>query len=104
MPLVKVHCAISRQRTGKTYYKLHKWLDSGKGVNHRKENHFCTIALKNHVFKEYGGHEAVSEWLFHIALDNLSTHHKHCRNHLSKPTNSHKFDFSESDYVEYKPD
>lgn len=76
MPNQRTHRAISKIRTNKTYEELHKWIDDNneeRGVNHRNKNHAYTDELKNFVSNKFGGSEAVSEWLFHIALDNLDT-------------------------------
>ena len=76
MPSGKHHQAISKERTGKTFAKLHNWIDDNKddkSVNHRSKNHYYTKELRQYVYNTFGGNEAVSEWLFHIALDNLDT-------------------------------
>ncbi len=73
MPSNNVHCAISKKRTGKTYKELHQWIDNNiddRSVNHRSKNHYYSEELREFVYVNFGGNEAVSEWLFHIALDN----------------------------------
>lgn len=82
MPSLKIHCAISRERTGQDFKELHEWIDvpyKKLGVNHRTERHAYTIKDENAI-KEYWnskgnglGEKAVVEWLFHIAIDNLET-------------------------------
>jgi len=106
MPSLKIHCAISKKRTGKKYEELHKWIDDNKehkSVNHRTKNHHYTTKIKNYVSKEFGkdnGPEAVSEWLFHIALDNLSTCFKNDSKYLKNERNFYKIGF-EGGYVHY---
>jgi len=81
MPIIRVHCAISKKRTGKNYEELHNWIDhSGKkeGVDHRTENHAFNTTDRDHILKEWG-QEGVVEWLFHIAVDNLYTAFKESR-------------------------
>jgi len=101
MPAVKTHEAISHQRTGKIYAELHKWIDEFKGVNHREKRHYYTKTYRDFIFKNFGGHEAVSEWLFHIALDNLNTSIKNDKIHNLSNTNFHKFGFEENGYIHY---
>ena len=76
MPGVDVHCAISKERTGKEFRELHEWMDAPQkelGVNHRIERHTLNDVYLNFVEKEFGGEKAIVEWLFHIAIDNLET-------------------------------
>ncbi len=103
MPSVKIHCAISKKRTDKKYKELHEWIDDNmehKSVNHRTKNHHYTTKLKNYVSKTFGGAEAVSEWLFHIALDNLSTCFKNDSKYLNNERNFYKIGFK-GRYVYY---
>jgi len=75
MPSVKIHCAISKKRTGNSFSKLHKWIDEPvkiKGVNHREERHYWNEKDRSFILKEFKK-KAVVEWLFHIAIDNLDT-------------------------------
>ena len=105
MPYNKVHCAISKQRTGKSYYKLHKWIDNNKeerGVNHRSKNHFYTKEIRQDVFDRFGGDEAVSEWLFHIALDNLDTSVTNDWKNNVADSNVHIFGFNVNGYIYYE--
>ena len=42
MPSNRVHCAISRERTGFDFKELHQWIDKdekGLGVDHRLNRH-----------------------------------------------------------------
>lgn len=83
MPSGKVHCAISKKRTGFDFADLHHWIDEDNddlGVDHRKKRHSFNRAdakqIKDYWDKTKGngwGEKAVVEWLFHIALDNLDT-------------------------------
>lgn len=83
MPILRVHCAISRKRTGFNFKKLHEWIDSPHkemGVSHRIERHSYNLEeekkIKDYWNKKKGegwGQKAVVEWLFHIATDNLKT-------------------------------
>ena len=75
MPSLWVHCAISRERTGDNYKELHEWIDAPhkeKGINHRTERHSFNLKERNFIKKTWGD-KAVTEWLFHIAIDNLET-------------------------------
>ena len=104
MPSGKVHNAISRIRTDKDYSKLHRWMDEdeeNRGVNHRIKNHYYSEELRQYVHKNFGGDEAVSEWLFHIALDNLETSIKNDRMHGLADTNLHKFGFCKDGFIYY---
>jgi len=79
MPKWKIHFVLSRKRTkGNSYEKLHKWIDKNyevdKDVNHRNNGrHIYTEENRKFIYLNFGGDEAVSEWLFHIAIDNLNT-------------------------------
>lgn len=78
MPNLKVHCDISKRRTGKTYEELHKWMDQASESlkhNHRLERHFFISEYKDFIEEKWGA-KAVVEWLFHIAIDNLETANK----------------------------
>ena len=104
MPKRSVHEAISKIRTEKKYSELHSWLDEGvedEGVNHRSKNHFYTEEIRKFVFEKFGGAEAVSEWLLHIALDNLDTATKN--DHLNKlsSSNFYKFGFGDDGFIYY---
>ena len=99
MPSLRIHCAISKKRTGKTYEELHRWIDEKKGINHRNHNHFFTLKLRNYVFENFGGKEAISEWLFHIALDNLDTYMNNEWNHIGNKFNQIKFGFEENGFI-----
>lgn len=98
MPKHSVHCAISRERTGKSYCELHRWIDNNKderSVDHRNKNHYYTRELRDFVFKNFGGAQAISEWLFHIALDNLDTYMITLWNYEKERINFVKFGFRE---------
>lgn len=83
MPSLKVHCAVSRERTGFNFKKLHEWIDEPYkklGFNHRTERHAYNTQEEKQIRdywdkeKDPGwGEKAVVEWLFHIAIDNLET-------------------------------
>lgn len=85
MPNLSAHCAISKQRTGFSFAELHEWIDNppearSLGVDHRIERHAYKIkdmnTLKDMWERKKGsgwGEKAVIEWLFHIAIDNIST-------------------------------
>jgi len=107
MPSGKVHRAISKKRTGKYYEKLHQWIDDNKenpGVDHRNKNHYYTKELRQYVYTNFGGNEAVSEWLFHIALDNLDTSVTNDWMHDISASNFHKFGFQVDGFIHYEED
>ena len=107
MPKNKIHCAISIKRTGKSYENLHKWIDDNKDdttVNHRSEKHFYTDELRKHISENFGGPEAVSEWLFHIALDNLDTSVTNDWNWAENDGNFFKLGFEEDGFIHYEED
>ncbi len=107
MPNWKTHFAMSKIRTGKSFENLHKWIDENKedrGINHRSEKHYYTNDLKNYVSITFGGAEAVSEWLFHIALDNLDTSVSNDWNFANKDRNFYKFGFCNDGYIFYSED
>ena len=102
MPKNQVHCAISMKRTGKYYKKLHKWIDEGsdeRGVDHRSERHHYSNELRKEVEQKFGGKEAVSEWLFHIALDNLDTYIINEWEHVGNTNNFFEFGFKENGFI-----
>jgi hypothetical protein len=105
MPSNRQHSAFSYHRTGKSYSDLHSWIDrddTGLGCNHRKKKHCWTENYEDYVYENFGGDEAVSEWLLHIALDNLSTAWKLGRKTSKKHHNFFMFGFEkESNYVFY---
>lgn len=83
MPSLRVHCAVSKDRTGFNFEELHKWIDAPAkdlGVNHRVERHADNSSdrakIKEFWDREKGegwGDKAIIEWLFHISIDNLET-------------------------------
>lgn len=108
MPRGETHRAISRKRTGKDFAELHRWMDKDEkgllGVNHRSKNHYYTDELRDYVFKTFGGAEAVSEWLFHIALDNLDTSVNNDWNYNGCDVNFYKFGFAENGFIYHEED
>lgn len=102
MPSLWTHCAISKKRTGKDYKELHKWIDGAKGIDHRQVNHFYTTKLKNIVSENFDGAEAVGEWLFHVALDNLATSIKNDKKNLKKKDNLFKFGFEDNGFIHFE--
>ncbi len=83
-----MHCAISKKRTGIDFRELHQWIDSPSkeyGVNHRIKRHAYNKTDEEQIrnyweCKRKGlGEKAVVEWLFHIAVDNLSTAFKRAK-------------------------
>jgi hypothetical protein len=102
MPKNQVHCAISKKRTGKDYKELHEWIDEGhneRGVDHRAKRHYYTAELRKEVENRFGGKEAVSEWLFHIALDNLDTYIINEWGYVGNGYNFFKFGFEENGFI-----
>ena len=52
MPNLKVHCAISKQRTGFEFEDLHRWIDAHQevlGVDHRIERHAFNVDESNYI-------------------------------------------------------
>lgn len=99
MPKGSIHRAISKKRTGEEYAELHAWTDQKRGVNHRKVNHYYTTKLREYVYDNFGGSEAVSEWLFHIALDNLDTYISNEWHQQEADWNFIKFGFTEDGFI-----
>ncbi len=82
LPNLRIHCAISKQRTGYAFKELHEWIDSSSeklGSDHRIERHAYTekdraaIRKWNRKKGSGWGNKAIVEWLFHIAVDNINT-------------------------------
>jgi len=83
MPSLKIHCAISKERTDFDFKELHQWIDKPQkelGYNHRTKRHSYNTKEEKEIEdfwnKKRGngwGKKAVVEWLFHIAVDNLET-------------------------------
>jgi len=83
MPNLATHCAISHKRTRFGFEELHKWIDSPAadlGYDHRIERHAYNRAEEKQILEYWDrkkgrgwGEKAVVEWLFHIAIDNIST-------------------------------
>lgn len=98
MPNHRAHCAISYQRTKFDFAELHQWIDNPPlakvlGPDHRIERHAYTINdtkyIRDYWEKKKGvgwGDKAVIEWLFHIAIDNISTAFKMSQKHYGDYT------------------
>ena len=111
MPTAKIHCAISKKRTGRTFEILHKWIDvptKKLGVNHRKKRHHYNEVDKQRIKNFWDsqgdglGEKAVIEWLFHIAIDNLDTAFRMSRKSFSygdKTYNFMEFGLGNSGYI-----
>lgn len=116
MPPLKIHCAISKKRTGSDFAELHKWIDEPArtfGADHRIERHYYSEKYKNYIKKYWDskgeglGEKAVIEWLFHIAIDNLYTAFSMSRKSFSyghKTYNFMQFGLSKSGYIHCKFD
>jgi hypothetical protein len=88
MPSLRVHCAVSRERTGFDFKELHEWIDALSkelGMNHRTERHAYNLEEEKKIAEFWNkkgegmGEKAVVEWLFHIALDNIETAFKRAK-------------------------
>ncbi len=111
MPNLKTHCAISQKRTRFDFEELHEWIDEPTrrlGVNHRMKRHYYNENDKNYIKRYWEskgeglGEKAVIEWLFHIALDNLSTAFKMSKKQFSYGNmtyNLKHFGLSKSGYI-----
>ena len=98
MPNHQEHCMVSIQRTGFDFAELHQWIDhhpkaKNLGSDHRIERHAYTNkdrdTIKKYWDKKKGagwGDKAVIEWLFHIAIDNISTAFKLSKSHYRENT------------------
>lgn len=104
MPSLKVHCAISNERTkgANDYRELHQWMDEPAkkfGRNHRLERHTLNDQDKAFVERTWGK-RAVVEWLFHIAIDNIDTAFKISRGVYGESTyNVMKFGLFNNGYI-----
>ncbi|MCK5023531.1 MAG: hypothetical protein KAS04_05135 [Candidatus Aenigmarchaeota archaeon] len=112
MPGLRIHCRISKDRTGCNFKDLHEWIDEPRkrmGVNHRKERHSYNLKDENKIRKFWEskskgmGNKAVVEWLFHIAIDNLWTAFKRAdKVQDEKKLNFFKFGLSDnSRFIHY---
>ena len=111
MPSFKQHCAISRDRNrGFDFAELHKWIDAPRatmGMDHRLERHALNTKDMNFIRSYWNGKKgpgwgdkAVVEWLFHIALDNLSTAFKQShRVYGDRTYNYLAFGFAENNFI-----
>lgn len=73
MPSLDIHCKSSKERTGKSYRDLHKWMDEGVKFlekDRRFERH-CTSYIP--YVKETWGKEGIIEFLQHIIDDYENT-------------------------------
>ena len=98
MPDLKTHCAISKKRTKFSFEELHRWTDNPSrtknlGPDHRIERHAYTIKDEKYIRDFWArkkgdgwGEKAVIEWLFHIAIDNISTAFKLSKTHYGDYT------------------
>ena len=108
MPKWKIHFALSSKRTDRnSYEKLHKCIDkddeNDKDVNHRNNGrHIYTEENRKFIHLNFGGDEAVSEWLFHIALDNLDTSVTNDWMRKVSDNNFHKFGFQDDGFIHYE--
>ncbi len=85
MPNFKAHCTINRQRTGFDFAELHQWIDNSPEARFLGSDHRVVRHAYNREDMEYirqfwdqkmgagWGDKAIVEWLFHVAVDNLST-------------------------------
>jgi hypothetical protein len=110
VPKLSQHCAISKKRTGFDFRELHMWMDAPKdelGYNHRIKRHLFSEdeekRIREHWDRKLGngwGQKAVVEWLFHIALDHLSTAFKKSKGIYGERTfNYLAFGLSNNNYV-----
>ena len=113
MPSLKTHCAISMKRTRIDFSELHRWIDepTGRlGTEHRRKHHHYNekdkVTIKGFWDARGGlGEKALIEWLFHIALDNLSTAFKMSKQKFSygdKAYNLMEFGLNKSGYIHCK--
>jgi hypothetical protein len=97
-----IHRAASRIRTGKTYEDLHTWIDESQECNSCGKNHAYSEELKQIVLTNFGGEEAVSEWLFHIALDKINDSVMFDWKNGISSSNVQKFGFEDNGFVQYR--
>ncbi|MDP6525030.1 MAG: hypothetical protein QGH15_12480 [Kiritimatiellia bacterium] len=75
---LNTHVKVSKERTGKGYSALHKWIDEPRKwlrQSHRIERHAHSEEYEKSIRRRFGN-LGVVEWLIHIALDNLETANK----------------------------
>ncbi len=110
MPKLSTHCAISKDRTGYSFEELHEWIDSPAaelGYEHRVVRHSYNSAEEKQIIKFWDrkkgrgwGEKAVVEWLFHIAIDNMSTAFKKSyKAYGKKAYNYFEFGLSSTNYI-----
>jgi hypothetical protein len=97
-----IHRSASRIRTGKTYEELHCWIDENQDCTGSGVNHVFSEELKQHVHESFGGDEAVSEWLFHIAMDKINDSVMHDWKQGVSSANVQKFGFEDNGFVQYR--
>ena len=105
MPYIEEHCHISYTRTKKNYLELHKWIDEGQKQleeNHRLIRHSYNEIDREYIKENFGGQEAVIEWLIHIALDNLQTAYKTSKFvYQDRAWNHYEIKFDKNGRIEY---
>jgi hypothetical protein len=99
MPEAIIHRTISKTRTGKTYDELHTWIDDGAEAAKRHED---TPEIRQQVSDLFGGNEAVSELLFHIALDKLNDSVMFDWKSSISDSNVYKLGFEDNGFVQYR--
>ena len=110
MPNLKVHCIVSKKRTGYSFKSLHRWIDEPRkelGSDHRSVRHSYNRRDAYTIRKfwddkkgEGWGKKALVEWSFHIALDHLETAFKISRDCYGPDAhNFSKFAFLDSGFV-----
>jgi len=74
MPSYLVHCKVSKVLFGKSYWRVHKWIDSAYpilGRAHRKFYHDYSSAVGFARSLYPGDERAVQAAVFHIQLDSV---------------------------------
>ncbi|GAI52174.1 unnamed protein product, partial [marine sediment metagenome] len=87
-----------KKRTKFSFEELHRWIDNPSrtknlGPDHRIERHAYSIKDEKYIRDFWArkkgvgwGEKAVIEWLFHIAIDNISTAFKLSKSHYGDYT------------------
>lgn len=68
MPPLDVHLKNSKQKTGKEYEELHRWMDDDK-IKALEVHDISKIHENIRYVREKWGEEAVKEFVFHIKED-----------------------------------
>lgn len=68
MPPLDVHLKNSKQKTGKEYEELHRWMDDDK-IKALEVHDISKIHENIRYVREKWGEEAVREFIFHIKED-----------------------------------